>query len=296
MTQRNGRKRALIGFTALALLALTALAPAASAQVQVPIVDAPVDLPGGGGDSGGSSGGSSGGGSLGDTVGGVTDTTTDTVSNVGSGTTDAVGQVGNGVTGGGDGGGNEGGEDGGLIGGLKKTVENVTRDPGDTVKNATDDPVKTVGGLGGGVTNPLLNAESPLKADRNKDGKLSPKERARLGSGGGTTKREAAALDAIALEQRRRALADAKFASLANAEKKSRENVPAPQVAAPPQRETFITQLADAAEEAVEKLAFPLGLALMVGAFLMVQGRIDRKDAKLALAPIDSEQDLLSFQ
>ena len=84
---------------------------------------------------------------------------------------------------------------------------------------------------------------------------------------------------------------------LAKVEKDSRVQGTAPVSAiAPPPRETFLTQLADAAVEATKKLAFPLGLALMVGAFLMVQGRIDRKDAKLALAPIDSEQDLLSFQ
>jgi hypothetical protein len=34
---------------------------------------------------------------------------------------------------------------------------------------------------------------------------------------------------------------------------------------------------------------------MLVGAFLMVQNRIDRKDPKLALAPVDSEHDLLSF-
>jgi hypothetical protein len=58
----------------------------------------------------------------------------------------------------------------------------------------------------------------------------------------------------------------------------------------------ILTQLAQAALEAGEKLAFPLALGLMVVAFLMVQGRIDRKDAKLVLAPIDAEQELLSFQ
>ena len=285
MAQRNtGRKRALIGLTALALLALTALAPAASAQIPL-VPDAPVQLPGGGGDGGGGSdsGGSSGGGGLVDTVGGVVDTTTDTVGQVGSGTTDAVGNVGSGVTEGVGGAGEK------IVEETKKTVDNVTRDTGQVV----NDTVGSVDDLGGGVTNPLLNVKSPL--DRDRDGKVSPRERKSAG-GGNTSGREAGLKTQLAAERRESRLFDAKLASLANAEKKSRDSAPAPVAIAPPQRETFITQLADAAKEAAEKLAFPLGLALMVGAFLMVQGRIDRKDAKLALAPIDSEQDLLSFQ
>jgi type VI protein secretion system component VasF len=39
--------------------------------------------------------------------------------------------------------------------------------------------------------------------------------------------------------------------------------------------------------------AFPLGLLALLGAFLLVQHRIDRRDPKLALAPIT--QTLLEF-
>ena len=39
--------------------------------------------------------------------------------------------------------------------------------------------------------------------------------------------------------------------------------------------------------------AFPLGLLALVGAFLLVQHRIDRRDPKLALAPVT--QPLLEF-
>ncbi|MGH2756284.1 MAG: hypothetical protein ACRDI3_00670, partial [Actinomycetota bacterium] len=49
------------------------------------------------------------------------------------------------------------------------------------------------------------------------------------------------------------------------------------------------------AAEAAQQVAFPLALAMMVGAFLMVQNRIDRRDPKLALAPIDSDHELLTF-
>jgi hypothetical protein len=44
-----------------------------------------------------------------------------------------------------------------------------------------------------------------------------------------------------------------------------------------------------------ETLAFPLTLILVLGAFLLVQGRLDRSDPKLALAPVDPDDDILSF-
>jgi len=41
-----------------------------------------------------------------------------------------------------------------------------------------------------------------------------------------------------------------------------------------------------------EKTAFPAGLAVLVGIFLMLQDRIDRSDPKLALAPVHADPDL----
>lgn len=59
--------------------------------------------------------------------------------------------------------------------------------------------------------------------------------------------------------------------------------------------QSVITQIGRVAAEAAQQAAFPIALILMVVAFLMVQNRIDGKDPKLALAPVDSEHDLLSF-
>jgi hypothetical protein len=56
-----------------------------------------------------------------------------------------------------------------------------------------------------------------------------------------------------------------------------------------------IAEIGRVAAEAAEQVAFPLALALMVGAFLMVQNRIDRRDPKLALAPIDADHETLTF-
>jgi hypothetical protein len=46
-------------------------------------------------------------------------------------------------------------------------------------------------------------------------------------------------------------------------------------------------------EDVVMGFAFPLGLVLIVGAFLLVQDRLDRRDPRLALAPVGP--DVLDF-
>lgn len=43
------------------------------------------------------------------------------------------------------------------------------------------------------------------------------------------------------------------------------------------------------------ELGFPLTLAALVSAFVAVQGRLDRRDPKLAAAPISVDDDLLPF-
>jgi hypothetical protein len=50
-----------------------------------------------------------------------------------------------------------------------------------------------------------------------------------------------------------------------------------------------------AALHALTQMAFPLLLALFVVAFLVVQSRIDRNDPKLAGAPVDDDDQFLSF-
>jgi hypothetical protein len=54
-------------------------------------------------------------------------------------------------------------------------------------------------------------------------------------------------------------------------------------------------QLSRAALTTAHKLSFPLALTLLVIAFLVFQSRLDRRDPKLRLAPVDSKHDLLPF-
>ncbi len=48
--------------------------------------------------------------------------------------------------------------------------------------------------------------------------------------------------------------------------------------------------------EVAKKLAFPLALLLLVAGFLLIHNRIDRKDPKLAHAPVSADNDSLSFE
>ena len=59
---------------------------------------------------------------------------------------------------------------------------------------------------------------------------------------------------------------------------------------------SLLERAAEFAGEVAAKLAFPMALLVMVGAYLVLHGRIGRKDPKLALAPVDAEQELLTFQ
>jgi hypothetical protein len=57
-----------------------------------------------------------------------------------------------------------------------------------------------------------------------------------------------------------------------------------------------LAQLASTAGEAVQRFAFPLSLTILVVVFLLIQGEIDRRDPKLAFAPVDSSKDMVYFQ
>jgi hypothetical protein len=267
LIDRMGRKRALLGLTAVAVGALTILAPATAFAQTIPsltdTVDSTVDTV-------------TGGSQTGQTVTKVTEPVTDTVDKTAGGVdtvTDNTGGVVDKVV------------PGTPVGSTKKVVDDITQRTTDGVAGAVGGVKETADGIGSGIVNPDLKVKNPL-------GKKSKKELA-------TQQRKTAAASAkaaVAAERSQDLSTKAKESALARLERNRRVQGTPVSLIAPPERETFFTQLADAAGEAAKKLAFPLGLALMVGAFLMVQGRIDRKDAKLALAPIDSEQDLLSFQ
>ena len=56
------------------------------------------------------------------------------------------------------------------------------------------------------------------------------------------------------------------------------------------------SSLARTAGKAAQEFAFPLTLAIAVLLFLLFQGELDRRDPKLAYAPVDSTKDMVSFE
>ncbi|MFN2588323.1 MAG: hypothetical protein ABR613_09445 [Actinomycetota bacterium] len=73
---------------------------------------------------------------------------------------------------------------------------------------------------------------------------------------------------------------------------------PSPGAALPPPNvlARTLARLASTAGEAVQRFAFPLSLTVLVLVFLLIQGEIDRRDPKLAFAPVDSSKDMVYFQ
>lgn len=57
-----------------------------------------------------------------------------------------------------------------------------------------------------------------------------------------------------------------------------------------------LEQLGRGLADAARRFAFPLGIAALVAAFLVVQGRFDRREPKLAAAPVDSRDDLVIYR
>lgn len=153
------------------------------------------------------------------------------------------------------------------------TVENVANDAGQTVTTITDPAGETVTGV---VKNPKPKDGRDRSPNKGRESSTSSP---RVGNAGSDLKVFGSSL-ADSMQR------DAKQIALMSAEQRS-----APVVA----NESVVDQIARVAAAAVQQAAFPLLLTLLVGGFLMVQNRIDRSDPKLALAPVDSDHDLLSF-
>lgn len=255
------------------------LAPVAHAQVGVigdigGAVGDVGDAIGGGGDTGGGGGGGSDSG--GGLVGGITD-------GLEGGTKDSGSE-------------NEG--SGGPIDGVIDAVDNAVADTKDQVKETANDAGGSLAQVGSGAGGTVDTVKDTL--DRTTDGltgtgghKKKAEEHARsphrrAGStapssvGTGTEVLGASMADALRADSMILAAAKTEDNDYAVTGSSSAD-------------QSFIAQIGRVATEAAQQAAFPIALILMVAAFLMVQNRIDSKDPKLALAPVDSEHDLLSF-
>jgi hypothetical protein len=291
MKPGSNPRSSLITLIVIAFGAMAWLAPAASAQV--PTVTDPTGVIGGGSGGGGSSSDSGSGGVVGGVVDGVTGGSgSQSASGSGSGSGGGiVGGVVDVVTGG-----NDGGNDGGIVdtvtGAVKDTVDHADQASGGSVsnvKNAVDD---ATGGAAESspIGNPLsgFTGSGKTKGSAPKSGGIRVAHTGRSGSTSDGIERAFAATSKAATVQR--------LDSRHGTNPLAGDTTDSASFSAPEPSTPILSQLTQAALAAGEKLAFPLALSLMVVAFLMVQGRIDRKDAKLVLAPIDAEQELLSFQ
>ena len=176
-------------------------------------------------------------------------------------------------------------------------VQDTTTDTVDKVQESTDKVTDTVDD----TTDGLLNPTSPTKPtkpevrDPNKPGGPNgPRERGKNGPRdrvkGRDRTREDRRGDRNVSGDLLEGLRDPRLATDFSREPAGEGLASSPVVASPREFDSFSQGPLDA----VKKFAFPLLMTLVVGAFLLIQSRIDRRDPKLALAPLD--HDMLAFE
>ena len=231
-------------------------------------------------------------GGVGDAVGDVGSGTGDTVGDVGTGVGDAVGDVTDGDNSGGsqsDGGLDDVVEDVGngagdtveeIGGGVGNAIDETAGDAGQTLDDTTGTVGGQVGGTVGGISIPGGELILGGKGKKDEDPSQTVPFQGSI-----------SAADAVL------GLPEANAPTITAIKEPLPKEPPYSTTAAPPgDDQSVIERLAQAAAEAAKRFAFPLALSLVVGGFLMLQNRLDNRDRKLALAPVDAEQDLLSFK
>ncbi len=261
---------------ALALwVGLIALAPSASAQVEVTQVGDPV------GDVTGTVENTTDDvtGTVGDTVADTANKAGDTVTDVGNSAGDTVTDVGDTV-------GETVGSDtiSDATGTLGGAVKDITKSAGDTIKDtggqlaaATDDGTRSIDKLLGKKSGSSYTVPSGRKMNEARFGtEVKAHEvwnvRGMAGNGASFVAGEFGGFAPSIASQ---------LGELAS------------------QTQLFtrptLAEIARAAQEAIKQFTFPIALTLMVAAFMLAQGKLDRKDPKLALAAVDTDEDMLSF-
>ncbi len=266
---------------ALALwVGLIALAPSASAQVDVAEVTQVGTVDDAVGDATGAVGSATG--EVADTVADTANTAGDTVTDVGSTAGDTVTDVGNTV------GDTVGGDTGGTVsdttGTLGGAVKDTTRSGGDTIKD-TGGQIAASSDEGTRSIDKILGKKNGSSYTVPTDAKMSE---ARFGTKVKAHQvwniRGMAGNGASFVAEGFGAFAPSIASQLGNLAAQTRLLT-----------KPTLAEIARAAQEAIKQFTFPIALTLMVVAFMLAQGRLDRKDPKLALAAVDTDEDMLSF-
>jgi hypothetical protein len=169
------------------------------------------------------------------------------------------------------------------------TVDEVGEDAGKVLDDAKEGTDKATGGRTEPVTDPVIdkvNDTLDLTPGGSDPVKHTKDEKRRSATNQDTSATAAAAasqrkFDMMAARETRRSAFDGRFERAVSF--------------APPSEPGLAERLAQAALDAAKAFTFPaILIGFMVG-FILVQNRIDHTDPKLALAPVSSEQDYLSF-
>lgn len=268
----TGAKRAgtkVLPLAVLSFLFLLILSPAALAQLE-PVGDTVKDV--------------------GDTVGDTVEDTTGTVGDTAGDTGGSVGETVDETT---------GTDVGSTVGDTVKDVGDTVSETGGNAGNAVKDASNTTGD----TVNEVTGTDTPLGGgDGATDG--GGKDNGGNNGGGGTAGPKK--------DRKGDAVKGNKFSPAGKRDKgKAQERGTSPiEVDAPVPTSEDLGESTQAAafapaftvEEAIRQaaaaakaFAFPLALTILVVGFMLIQNRVDKKDPKLALAAVDTADELLSF-
>lgn len=177
---------------------------------------------------------------------------------------------------------------------LEQTVDETAGSEGGTVDQTTDPvddilegrtspldrPLKETAGLVGAVIDSILGGpDKSRRAERDGD-------RVAGGRGNPIDRVRSAVTDGFA----------AVVASASTTAPRSAGNSAALGAEAVVTGKSPLEQLIQNIGDVLPRIAFPIALLILVAAFIVIQGRVDKSDPKLALAPIDVDQEYLSFR
>lgn len=246
------------------------------------------------------------GGPVGETTQQVGETINDTTTKVGDTIAETGGKTGDAIKDAGSTAGDTitdtGGTVGGTVGGstgdtIKKTTDTVggavkdtSSTAGDTITKSTDTvggAVQDAGGTVDGIVSGTGRTIDDLATALTGDGDKAKNRKSGSGAGNGSATSSGDALVAHSLIPDR--TAQARMSGVAT---KALDDAGQASATA---SNTGLAELLRRALESVKRFAFPLALTLLVLAYVAIQGWVDRKDPKLALASLDVESDLLTF-
>ena len=192
------------------------------------------------------------------------------------------------------------GSEGGVVDQVTDTVDRTNEQTGQAVDDTVDDATDVAGDAAKGRISPL---DETLKETAGRVGGVVDSILGQSSEGQGRERRDTSDGSAVSGSGTDRRVAAGGIDGFVSAEGassflSSSDTAPGSEAVrtTPASLRSPSESLIESIGEVLPRIAFPAALLILVAGYLVVQGRVDRTDPKLALAPIDMEQEFLSFR